>query len=59
MCKGRQLALQEVMLFTACIVAMWDIQPAKGGPWVMPSRKRATGVYSASSDTRVRVKRRT
>jgi hypothetical protein len=58
MCKGRQLALQEVMLFTAAIVALWDISPAKGAPWEMPKKRRATGVYSPATDSRVWVKPR-
>lgn len=45
-------------MFTAAIVAMWDIEPAGGGPWKMPRHKKATGVYSTIDDTRVCVKPR-
>jgi hypothetical protein len=59
MCKGRQLALQEVLLFTAAIVAMWEISPAKGVAWETPKKRRATGVYSpAGPDVRIWVRPR-
>jgi hypothetical protein len=60
MCKGRQLALQEILLFAAAIITMWDISPAKGAPWRMPGKRRATGVYSpAGPDVRVWIRPRT
>ncbi|OQO03535.1 hypothetical protein B0A48_10199 [Cryoendolithus antarcticus] len=59
MCKGRQFAYKECMMFVAAIIAMWDIDPVGGGEWKMPKHKKATGVYNTSSPTRVWVKRRT
>ncbi|KAK4501831.1 hypothetical protein PRZ48_007640 [Zasmidium cellare] len=58
MCKGRQFALKESMLFTAAIIAMWDIEPAGGGSWKMPKHRQATGVYATDDNTRVWIKRR-
>jgi len=59
MCKGRAFAFKECMMFTAAIVALWDIVPAGGsGAWKMPAHKKATGVYTTGDDTRVWVKRR-
>lgn len=58
MCKGRQFAAKESVLFVAAIVSMWDIEPVNGGEWEMPSHKKATGVYSTSDSTRVWIKRR-
>ncbi|KAK5133166.1 hypothetical protein LTR08_008102 [Meristemomyces frigidus] len=58
MCKGRAFAFKECMMFVAAVVAMWDIEPAGGGPWKMPRHKKATGVYSTTDDTRVWVTRR-
>lgn len=58
MCKGRQFALKETMLFTAAIISMWDIEPKGGNSWKMPKHRRATGVHSTDDITRVWVKRR-
>jgi len=58
MCKGRAFAFKECMMFTAAIIAMWDIEPAGGGEWKMPRHKKATGVYTTCDDTRVWVKPR-
>ncbi|KAK4959248.1 hypothetical protein LTR10_004050 [Elasticomyces elasticus] len=58
MCKGRAFAFKQSMMYTAAIVAMWDIEPAGGGLWKMPRHKKATGVYNTSDDTRVWVKAR-
>lgn len=58
MCKGRGFALKEALMYSAAIITMWEIQPAKGGPWEMPKHRRATGIYATDSDTRVHVTRR-
>ena len=58
MCKGRQFAAKETMLFAAAIIAMWDIDAVGGGEWKFPSHKKATGVYSTSDSTRVWIRRR-
>ena len=58
MCKGRAFAHKECIAFVAAIVSLWDIEPADGGPWRIPSHRKATGVYDTSDNTRVWVKRR-
>ena len=58
MCKGRSFAFKECIGFVAAIIALWDIEPAAGGPWKMPRHRKATGVYGTSDDTRVWIKRR-
>jgi len=58
MCKGRQFAAKESVLFAAAIVALWEIEPVKGGEWKMPRHRKATGVYSTNDSTRVWIKRR-
>ncbi len=58
MCKGRTFALKECMIFTAAIVALWDIEPAQGGEWKMPRHRKASGVYNTGDDTKVWLKRR-
>jgi hypothetical protein len=46
------------MMFTAAIVAMWDIEHAGGGDWVMPKRRKTPGVFGAEDKVRVWVKPR-
>ncbi len=58
MCKGRSFAFRECMAFAASIIALWDIEPAGGGDWKMPTHRKATGVYGTNDDVRVWVKRR-
>ncbi|KAK5001256.1 hypothetical protein LTR66_000033 [Elasticomyces elasticus] len=59
MCKGRAFAQRECLMFTAAIVAMWDVEPARGREqWEMPRPKKATGVYATKDDVRVRISRR-
>ena len=47
MCKGRSFALKQAMMFTAAIVAMWDVEHAGGDDWVMPKRRKTPGVFGA------------
>lgn len=58
MCKGRSFALKEALMYTAAMITMWEISPAKGGEWKMPKHRRATGVYATGDDTRVWLTRR-
>ena len=58
MCKGRAFALKEVLMFTAAIVAVWEIEPKGGGEWKMPRHRKATGVFGTGDDTRVWLRRR-
>ena len=58
MCKGRQFAAKEILIFTAAIISLWDIEPAGGGPWKMPKPRKATGTKGVKHDTRVWIRRR-
>ncbi|KAM0721569.1 hypothetical protein Q7P37_002494 [Cladosporium fusiforme] len=58
MCKGRAFAFKEIMLFTAAIISMWEIDPVDGGEWKMPKHRKATGTYSTDDATRVWIKQR-
>lgn len=58
MCKGRFFAYKECMLFVAAIIAMWEIEPANGGPWKIPKSRSATGVYGTDDSTRVHIRQR-
>jgi len=58
MCKGRQYAAKEMMLFPAVIITFWDIEAAGGGPWRIPRAARAPGTNAAKDDVRVWLRRR-
>lgn len=58
MCKGRQFAVKEILIFSAAIISLWDMNMAGGGPWKMPRHVKASGTYSTADDTRVWIKRR-
>jgi len=56
MCKGRSFAFKEIMMFSAAIVAMWDIDTIDSREWKMPSHRRGTGTYSTNDNTQVWIK---
>lgn len=58
MCKGRQYAVREILLFSAAIIAVYDIQPVGGGEWKMPKSRRTTGTKQPVQETRVWIKTR-
>lgn len=58
MCKGRQFALKEILTFTAAILAIYDMEPAGGGPWKLPKQSNGAGTKRPASSTRVWVKSR-
>ncbi|KAF2158138.1 putative P450 monooxygenase [Myriangium duriaei CBS 260.36] len=58
MCKGRQFAFREILMFTATIFTFWDMEPAKGGEWRMPKPVQLTGTNGIKGEMRVRLKRR-
>lgn len=66
MCKGRAFAYREVMMFTAAIVSVWDLEAVghgdgreeEEGKWKLPQKRKGTGVFGANGDLRVRVRRR-
>lgn len=56
--QGKDLAVREIVLFTAAIIAMYDIQPAHGGPWKLPKQTTTAGTKHPSTSTRVWIKSR-
>ena len=58
MCKGRHFALREVMAFTAAIISCWDIEPADGAEWKLPSYVKTTATYGTDERYRVWLSRR-
>lgn len=46
------------MMFSAAIIAMWDIETVDGREWKMPSHRRGTGTYSTDDNTEVWIKRK-
>lgn len=58
MCKGRQYAVREILLFAAAIIAVYDIQPVGGGEWKMPKLRKTAGTKQPAEETRVWIKTR-
>ncbi|KAF7188476.1 Cytochrome P450 7A1 [Pseudocercospora fuligena] len=58
MCKGRHFAVKEVMIFTAAIISMWDMEAAGGGEWKMPASRKTTATHGTDDECRVWVSRR-
>lgn len=53
-----QLSEQLVMMFTAAVLATWDIQPVGSKSWKVPKRKLGSLVFGPARDVRVRMKYR-
>lgn len=58
MCKGRQFAVKEILIFTATILTTYDMQPVGGGPWKLPKQSNGAGTKHPASSTRVWIKAR-
>ncbi|KAF2766716.1 putative P450 monooxygenase [Teratosphaeria nubilosa] len=58
MCKGRGFALNKIMMYTAAIISMFEIESPTGGPVIRASQKRAAGTNTSGDSTRVLIKRR-
>lgn len=58
MCKGRQFAIKEILVFTAAILSTYDIEPVGGGPWKLPKQSTGAGTKRPASSTRVWIKAR-
>ncbi len=58
MCKGRAFAVKEILIFTAAIFTFYDIEPAGGGPWKLPSYGRAAGTKRPVGGMKVWIRRR-
>lgn len=58
MCKGRQFALREMLLYTAAIITFYDMQPPKGGPWPVPRTRKLVANKHPKKPLKVWIKRR-
>ena len=59
MCKGRNFAEPECLVFVAGVLTLWDIEPANPTKaWAIPRRTKATAVALPASEVRVRIRRR-
>ncbi|CAN8097116.1 unnamed protein product [Discula destructiva] len=55
---GKDFAIREILLFSAAIIAMYDIEPAHGGTWKMPKQTTTAGAKHPLTPTRVWIKSR-
>lgn len=58
MCKGRQFALREILLYTAAIVTFYDMQAPKGGSWSEPQTRKLVANRHPKKPLKVWIKRR-
>lgn len=58
MCEGGQFAFKEILLFTAAIIAVYDIYPIAGREWRVPRQKSTAGTKHPTTETRVWIKSR-
>lgn len=58
MCKGRAFAMRELLVFTAVIATMYDIQPVGGGPWKTLKMRKQAATKHPRKKCRVWIKRR-
>ena len=56
MCKGKGFAEAEVIVFTAAILVMWDIEAVDG--WKHPGQSTGGGTAQPLKETRVRLRQR-
>ncbi|TWU75881.1 hypothetical protein ED733_005692 [Metarhizium rileyi] len=58
MCKGRAIALREILLYAAMILSFYDIVPPGGGPWEEPELSKRAVTRHPSKPIKVWIKRR-
>ena len=58
MCKGRQFALREMLIYTAMIITMWDMEPAGGGSWGSLKSNKVIGGEVPVKPLKVWIRRR-
>lgn len=58
MCKGRQFALREILLYTAAIITFYDMQAPKGGPWSEPQTRKLVANRHPKKPLKVWIRRR-
>ncbi|ETS85392.1 hypothetical protein PFICI_03417 [Pestalotiopsis fici W106-1] len=56
-CKGRTFAEKEILTIAACMLCVWEVEPA-GGEWQIPAMIPGTGAKRPVNDVRVIFKRR-
>lgn len=57
-CPGRVFAEQEVLIFVAAILVLWDSEPVGSQGWIVPKQKTSAIISSPSTDIRVRLRPR-
>ncbi|KAJ4391268.1 hypothetical protein N0V93_004885 [Gnomoniopsis smithogilvyi] len=55
---GKDFAIREIVLFSAAIISMYDIQPIGAGPWKLPKQTTTVGAKRPLTPTRVWIKSR-
>lgn len=58
MCKGRNFAVRELIMFTAVILTMYDIRPPEGKKLEVPGTVKQAASKVPNKKTPVWVKRR-
>lgn len=59
MCKGRAFAMRELIIYTAVIITMWEMQPAGGrGEWPTLKTSKQAATKHPTGKCRVWIKRR-
>lgn len=58
MCKGRGFAEREILVLTAAIISLWDIEPADKAGWKIPGQKPSSTAFLPKKDIRVRLSHR-
>ena len=57
-CPGRVFAEQEVLVFVAAILILWDSEPVGSQGWFVPRQRTSAIISSPSADIRVRLRPR-
>ncbi|KAK9774375.1 putative Cytochrome P450 [Seiridium cardinale] len=56
-CKGRTFAEKEILTIAACLMSVWDLEPAHG-KWEIPAMMPGTGAKRPVNDIRVILRQR-
>jgi hypothetical protein len=59
MCKGRAIALREVLFYTAMILTFYDMVPPEGEKWEEPELRKHAFSKHATKPIKVWIKKRT
>lgn len=58
MCKGRAFAVRELLVFTAAIISLYDIEPAPGNSWDKVKTYSAPGTKHPLKPVKAWIRRR-